>query len=123
MYAIRSYYVCDAAIARLLCEEGPARIREMDAWGVGWARENGAFKRAFAPGHDRPRCVYVDFRITSYNVCYTKLLRNSQHFLEVMLSALYLARLLRLDPRRTMRVVTAALMHDFHHDGSRNNFV
>jgi len=53
--------LCDPAIARLLCEEGPARIREMDAWGVGWARENGAFKRAFAPGHDRPRCVYVDF--------------------------------------------------------------
>ena len=53
--------LCDQAIARLLCEEGPARIREMDAWGVGWARENGAYKRAFAPGHDRPRCVYVDF--------------------------------------------------------------
>ena len=53
--------LCDPAIARLLCEEGPARIREMDAWGVGWARENGTFKRAFAPGHDRPRCVYVDF--------------------------------------------------------------
>jgi succinate dehydrogenase / fumarate reductase flavoprotein subunit len=53
--------LCDPAIARLLCEEGPARIREMDAWGVGWARADGAFKRAFAPGHDRPRCVYVDF--------------------------------------------------------------
>jgi succinate dehydrogenase / fumarate reductase flavoprotein subunit len=53
--------LCDPAIARLLCEEGPARIREMDGWGVGWARENGAWKRAFAPGHDRPRCVYVDF--------------------------------------------------------------
>jgi succinate dehydrogenase / fumarate reductase flavoprotein subunit len=53
--------LCDPAIARLLCDEGPARIREMDAWGVGWARENGAYKRAFAPGHDRPRCVYVDF--------------------------------------------------------------
>jgi len=53
--------LCDPAIARLLCEEGPARIREMDGWGVGWAREDGALKRAFAPGHDRPRCVYVDF--------------------------------------------------------------
>jgi len=56
--------LCDAQIARLLCEEGPARIREMDAWGVGWAREGGALKRAFAPGHDRPRCVYVDFLST-----------------------------------------------------------
>ncbi len=53
--------LCDPALAQLLCELGPARIREMDAWGVGWARENGAFKRAFAPGHDRPRCVYVDY--------------------------------------------------------------
>jgi hypothetical protein len=45
---------------------------------------------------------------------------NSQHFLEVMLTALYLARLVSLDPRRTARLVTAALMHDFHHDGSRS---
>jgi len=44
---------------------------------------------------------------------------NSQHFLEVMLTALYLSRLAGLDPRRTARVVTAALIHDFHHDGSR----
>jgi succinate dehydrogenase/fumarate reductase flavoprotein subunit len=53
--------LCDPAIARLLCDEGPARIREMDAWGAGWAKENGAYMRAFAPGHDRARCVYVDF--------------------------------------------------------------
>lgn len=44
---------------------------------------------------------------------------NGQHFLEVMLTALYLARLAGLDPRRSLRVVSAALMHDFHHDGSR----
>jgi hypothetical protein len=43
---------------------------------------------------------------------------NSQHFLEVMLTALYLARLARFDAHRAARVVTAALMHDFHHDGS-----
>ncbi|KPK04029.1 MAG: hypothetical protein AMJ64_14515 [Betaproteobacteria bacterium SG8_39] len=43
---------------------------------------------------------------------------NSQHFLEVMLTALYLARLARLGAHRAARVVTAALMHDFHHDGS-----
>lgn len=45
---------------------------------------------------------------------------NGQHFLEVMLSALYLARLTGFNPRRTARVVAAALMHDFHHDGSRS---
>ena len=33
----------------------------MDDWGVGWARADGRIVQAFAPGHDRPRCVYVDF--------------------------------------------------------------
>ena len=50
-----------SALARLLCEEGPECIREMDAWGIGWARKDGRIAQAFAPGHDRPRCVYVDF--------------------------------------------------------------
>ena len=36
----------------------------MDSWHVGWARENGHIKQAHAPGHDRPRCVYVDFLST-----------------------------------------------------------
>jgi succinate dehydrogenase / fumarate reductase flavoprotein subunit len=55
--------LCDPALARLLVEDGPARIREMDAWKVGWARaEDGShIRQAHAPGHDRPRCVYVDF--------------------------------------------------------------
>ena len=53
--------LCDARLARLLCEHGPDCIREMDAWGIGWARKDGHIAQAFAPGHDRPRCVYVDF--------------------------------------------------------------
>jgi succinate dehydrogenase / fumarate reductase flavoprotein subunit len=53
--------LCDERLARLLCEQGPECIREMDAWGIGWARKNGRIAQAFAPGHDRPRCVYVDF--------------------------------------------------------------
>ena len=53
--------LCNETLARLLCEEGPACIQEMDAWGVGWARKDGRIATAFAPGHDRPRCVYVDF--------------------------------------------------------------
>src|SRR5499427_11113285 len=28
----------DERLARLLCEDAPECIREMDAWGVGWAR-------------------------------------------------------------------------------------
>jgi succinate dehydrogenase / fumarate reductase, flavoprotein subunit len=51
----------DERLARLLCEEGPDCIREMDDWGIGWARKDGRITQAFAPGHDRPRCVYVDF--------------------------------------------------------------
>ena len=33
----------------------------MEDWGIGWARNDGHIAQAFAPGHDRPRCVYVDF--------------------------------------------------------------
>jgi succinate dehydrogenase/fumarate reductase flavoprotein subunit len=51
----------DERLARLLCEDGPDCIREMDTWGVGWARRDGHITQAFAPGHDRPRCAYVDF--------------------------------------------------------------
>src|SRR4051794_19382448 len=53
--------LCSEPLARLLCEEGPECIRAMDEWGVGWARRDGKITQAMAPGHDRPRCVYVDF--------------------------------------------------------------
>lgn len=53
--------LCNQSLAQLLCEEGPACITEMDAWGIGWARKDGRIVQAMAPGHDRPRCVYVDF--------------------------------------------------------------
>ncbi|MFC0242540.1 FAD-binding protein [Rhodopseudomonas telluris] len=56
--------LCNPALAALLCEDGPRRLREMDAWKVGWAREDGHIKQAQAPGHDRPRCAYVDFLAT-----------------------------------------------------------
>src|SRR6476660_3133393 len=56
--------LCNADLAQLLCEEGPACISEMDHWGVGWARHDGHIAQAMAPGHDRPRCVYVDFLST-----------------------------------------------------------
>src|SRR5918912_626267 len=53
--------LCEEPLARLLCEAAPACIRELDAWGVGWARKDGHISQVQAPGHDRPRCVYVDF--------------------------------------------------------------
>jgi len=54
-------------LAQILCEDAPARIWEMDEWGVGWARSTAGGNRitqAHAPGHDRNRCVYVDFLST-----------------------------------------------------------
>jgi succinate dehydrogenase / fumarate reductase, flavoprotein subunit len=53
--------LCNQPLARLLCEEGPECILEMEDWGVGWARKDGRIAQAMAPGHDRPRCVYVDY--------------------------------------------------------------
>lgn len=45
---------------------------------------------------------------------------NARHFMEVVLSANYLARTCRFAPERQLRVLAAALIHDFHHDGSRS---
>ncbi len=53
--------LCNEPLAQLLCEDGPDCIRAMDDWGIGWARKDGHIAQAMAPGHDRPRCVYVDF--------------------------------------------------------------
>jgi succinate dehydrogenase / fumarate reductase, flavoprotein subunit len=53
--------LCDETLARLVCEQAPECIRELDRWGVGWARKDGHITATMAPGHDRPRCVYVDF--------------------------------------------------------------
>ena len=59
--------LCDAALAEVLCRAAPARMREMDDWGVGWARAGGPachpghIRQVMAPGHGRRRCCYVDF--------------------------------------------------------------
>jgi succinate dehydrogenase / fumarate reductase flavoprotein subunit len=47
-----------------LCEDGVEVIREMQRWGVGWAHDGDRLRTVQAPGHDRPRCVYVDFLST-----------------------------------------------------------
>jgi succinate dehydrogenase/fumarate reductase flavoprotein subunit len=69
--------LCSEPLSQLLCEEGPECIRQMDAWGVGWARKGDRITQAFAPGHDRPRCVYVDFLNTGPAV--SKTLRSVVH--------------------------------------------
>ena len=53
--------LCDAALAEALCRAAPERMREMDGWGVGWARSGGHIRQVTAPGHRRRRCCYVDF--------------------------------------------------------------
>src|SRR5262245_7996961 len=69
--------LCNEPLAQLLCEEGPECIRAMDDWGVGWARKDGRIAQAMAPGHDRPRCVYVDFLNTGPAV--SKTLRTAMN--------------------------------------------
>ncbi|MDA1099548.1 MAG: FAD-binding protein [Proteobacteria bacterium] len=61
-------------LARILCETGPERIWQMEAWGVGWARKGNHIAQAHAPGHDRKRCVYVDFLNTG--PASSRILRN-----------------------------------------------
>jgi len=53
--------LCDPRLSALLCEDGVECILEMDRWKVGWARDGEHLRAVQAPGHDRPRCVYVDF--------------------------------------------------------------
>ncbi|MBM3529362.1 MAG: FAD-binding protein [Alphaproteobacteria bacterium] len=72
--------LCNEPLSQLLCEQGPECIREMEAWGVGWARKDGKITSAFAPGHDRPRCVYVDFLNTGPAV--SKTLRTAVYKLK-----------------------------------------
>lgn len=63
--------LCSEPLARLLCENGVDAIRLLDSWGVGWARSDGHLTQAQAPGHDRPRCVYVDYLNTGPAVAKT----------------------------------------------------
>lgn len=53
--------LCDPDLAELVCRNAPVRMREMDQWGVGWARSNGYISQVMAPGHQVARCCYVDF--------------------------------------------------------------
>ena len=53
--------LCDVALAEVLCRAAPDRMRELDDWGVGWARTDGHIRQVAAPGHHRQRCCYVDF--------------------------------------------------------------
>lgn len=64
-------------LARILCADAPARILELDDWKVGWARRGDRITQVHAPGHDRRRCVYVDFLNTGPAV--SRCLRTRLH--------------------------------------------
>ena len=69
----------DEPLAQLLCREGPSRILEMDDWKVGWARCGNHMTQVHAPGHDRKRCVYVDFLNTGPAVSRTLRTQVNRH--------------------------------------------
>lgn len=71
--------LCDPALAALLCEVGVDVIREMEGWKVGWARDGNRLRAVQAPGHDRARCVYVDFLSTGPAVSRTLRTQLQRH--------------------------------------------
>jgi succinate dehydrogenase / fumarate reductase flavoprotein subunit len=71
--------LCSEPLARLLCEEGVDAIRLLERWGVGWAREPEHLRQVHAPGHDRPRCVYVDYLNTGPAVAKTLRTQVARH--------------------------------------------
>lgn len=87
--------LCDADLAAIVCEQGPDEIRQLDAWRVGWARnEDGTIRQTHAPGHDRPRCVYVDFLSTGPAVAKTLRGRVLRQDRVTRIGDLYIADLL-----------------------------
>ncbi len=71
--------LCSEPLARLLCEEGVDAIRLLESWGVGWARDPDHLRQVHAPGHDRARCVYVDYLNTGPAVAKTLRTQVARH--------------------------------------------
>ena len=86
MYAIRSYYELGAETL----EQIRAEIAGLDVVPYGALQaeaaqllERGGRKQSIERRQVRARAEETLFRITSYNVCYTKLLRQSVRVLQV----------------------------------------
>src|SRR5579864_8062010 len=103
--------LCDEALAAILCEEAPRRIREMVEWQAGWARrDNGRVAQVIAPGHSRPRCCYVDFLNTGPAVAAT-LRRRIGHVAAIRrLSNLNVTDILTADGEAAGEVVGAVAL-------------
>lgn len=53
--------MADPEIVRTIVDRGPELIKEVEGYGVKWARTpDGKHSQVVAPGHSRRRCVYVD---------------------------------------------------------------
>jgi succinate dehydrogenase/fumarate reductase flavoprotein subunit len=58
---IGSRGMADADIVRAVVERGPEVVREVETYGVNWARTaEGNRSQVMSPGHSRKRCIYVD---------------------------------------------------------------
>jgi succinate dehydrogenase/fumarate reductase flavoprotein subunit len=106
--------LCNQALAYLLCEDGPKRIREMAQWGTRWASEDGHIKQEMAPGHSVKRCCYVDFLNTGPAVrrpCGAKSARLPRFGASVTLSwwKFSLARVERWVPSRSISPMDSGL--------------
>lgn len=72
--------LCNETLSRLLCENSPKRIRDLEDWKVNWARQdNGKINQVQAPGHSRKRCVYVDFLSTGASISAALRNKTSRH--------------------------------------------
>ena len=100
MYAIRSYYEQDASARRGTCRLGEVATGEEGNEARRRDRANGRDRADRRPGL-RPAHEHAGRerrRITSYNVCYTKLLRTFRFFFELSVNISCFSAIERLSP-------------------------
>ncbi|GGR21845.1 L-aspartate oxidase [Agromyces mediolanus] len=51
--------LADPAVVRVLCEEGPARVRDLIRFGVGFDRDESGLERGLEAAHSRARIVHA----------------------------------------------------------------
>ena len=84
----------DPELVEVLCRNAPDRIRELDDWGVGWARsDSDGIHQVHAPGHGVARCCYVDVLNTGPAVAGLLRKRVSRHERIQRLSDLHITAL------------------------------
>lgn len=60
--------LCDPAAVRVLCEEGPARIRDLIALGVSFDQANGQLARGLEAAHSYPRILHAGGDSTGHSI-------------------------------------------------------